>query len=1574
MRGIKKEKTPYVRVEKDKKDKKLTDLSISNVDLLKQIAENTDKGNELLSQLGNIKNSKKEKRDSLKLQKPIEYRNKKVDLSVKKSKIDDIAVSIADNVQLITDYVTSENRLNDLSDEKTEPPVITSTDKNIGKSLVKSEKKEKPSKLDKVGLSKKSRIESVLTNISDSISQIVEILSEKLTAKEAKGKDITSLSKISRKNESGGTTSLTKVSRKVGGDSLKNIELYTFKILKHLEKGISKTSKKEKKAESQEIKITGLAKASKEFESIGSNIDKKALRGMKSFQRQIEQMTKPRFVKNIKGLNAVMHEFSTKINEIARQMSSCVVSLKDFIRLIGLAAISMVAPALEKGTKKFVDMFSNVNSKLAESKKSTGGATWKEMLVGLGIGITAVVGALLLVKFVDWNDIMKMLGFLAGLFGILSLFNLSRRGIAKKNVVKNIHRQIGGGTSIKGDNMLTAFAFGLAVLVIGLSAITEINWKGPLIMLGFITALYAAIIIGNKLSGGIGPNKGMFGTAAGIALLVLAAAAADEVFTKHLILDAFGLKLYGSPGTLGIIFFVLALGVGARIAGGGGFKGMLGFAIAIGILILCAEAAGEVFLKTEEKKIMGINWLGTVGTLGIIMFTYAMAGAIRYATGGKQKIGKYSVLYFVGAILSILFTIWAVTKLVEKYGFTTVMGGVLIVAGFTYGMSLIIRNINNQMKGIKKKQFLEKIGTMTIAMLMLAGSAVLVMWAISEINITWDRVLQFGLMILLMVGIFIAVNEYIDKRKMTPAKVEKVRNTLFQIALSFAVLSAPLYIISLIDITWEQIAKFGVAVIGMVAIFIGMNEYLERSKVSDKKINKTIFTLLKLAGAFVALSIPMVILSGVDVSWKTMAQIGAAVLGLGLVAVALGALESLVKKGTIMLMLLGVSFGIFSLSMMVLSGVDVSWETLAQMGVAILGLGLIAAALGIPVVAAFVGLGSAVLIVLGGALLVISFALSKISEYNISIKKVANFSASLGILVGAMALITPLAIIASLAVPPLAVISLAAIGISRALYSINKLDFKPKKMQDFVKAMQSLVKGITDVKIKHILEASVKAPMLTIIGLGAKSIATALWWVQNTGLKSGSISTFNESITSVVETFRNIKTDGIKEKVDSLQPVMAAAKDYAIAIQSLQDMTIDEAQTQAFCNSLSTFISAFDDEIQATVGKMDQMKPGLEALEKIVNLPKQLSEGITSIANMNFVEYENKNGQLVEKSKRKLTETEMVQAASNFGTMLSMLIDPIQKLGSAKTGDIVSLGNVSFKIADPLEQKAAYELIKAAGEAYQPFFDVTEAILDKAEVLCDNEKSQNIMNNFSNLIATLMTTSDKLKGYEMLTTDQTNRVKGFSDFASTIKLNTAFDKDLTKYNKNTYSFFDNVTKIMERMENSSVKSNSPKLDVINTFAEKINNMKWNTINDGLAKVNKNVEGIVKNINGLNLEKVVKLNDTLKFLSEDKTSNNIAQCIEKIDELIGTITTYQEKRENYEKAKIKSEEEAKALQQQIANNSGKTLDSSSLLAALKLWASGGIDVNAEINNTENTAVPIKVVQDRNGTPPNSFKKP
>lgn len=1433
MRGIKKEKTPFVRVKSEKQE---TDLMVSNVDLLKQIAENTNKGNQLLSQLRTF--FKKSDKKDLKVDKPFQYANKKLGLSVKKNKLEDNVVSIADNIQEIADFINE------------------------------------------------------------------------LKGKDISRKDITSFTKISRKNESNNVTSLTKVNRKVGGDSLKNIELYTFKILTHLEKDSDKKSKKDGKAESKEIKITGLAKATQQFESIGNSIDKKAIRGLKTFQRQIEQMTEPKFIKNVTGLNAVLHNFSGKIAEISRQMSNAVISLKEFIRLIGLTAVSLMAPALEKGTKRFVDMFANVNSKIQENKKVTGpGITWKEMLVGLAIGLTAVVGSLLLVKFVSWKDVMKMLGFLAGLFGILSLFNISRRGIGHKNVVKNINRSRTGGTSIKGDNMLTAFAFGLAVLVIGLAAIREIDWKGPLIMVGFITALYAAIIIGNKLSGGVGPNKGMFGTALGVSLLVLAADAANEVFQKHELFDAFGFKIYGSPGTLGIITMVLALGLAARIGGGGGLRGMLGLSLAVGLLILCADAAGEVFVKTEERKILGVNWLGTVGTLGIIAFTYAMAGAIRYATGGKNPIGKYTVVYFVGSILAILYTVKRATKLVDKYGFNTVLGGAGVISGFTWIMSKVLADINIRMKGINKKGFLEKIGTMSLAILMLAGVVSLVMFVISKIDVSWNKLAQFGALSILMVGIFIGMNEYITRAKMTPAKVRNTRNTL-----------------------------------------------------------------LNIAGSFVALSIPMLILSEVDVSWKTMAQLGLSIIVLAGVAAAVGALDDIVTRGTKTMLKIAGSFAIMSISMRILSGVNVEWKTIGQMGAALLGLGLIAAALGIPVVAGLVGLGAGVLMALSASLLLVSLAMKKISESNISLKKVTNFVQSLKKLLQHIALITPAALVAMVGVVPISGVALASIAVAESLDKINKLTIDRKKITTFAESMKSLVKGINEVGLLDAIEAGKKSKEITKVAETSSKLGDSFKTIQEVNLQENTMPVFTKSIVELVDTFRTVKLDGIESQTQMISPVITAAKDYALALQSLQDVKIDETQTQAFCDSLGTFISTFSDELQITVGKMSQMEPGLEALSKIVSLPKQLAEGISSIANMNYIEYENKNGQLIEKDKRKLTDTEITKATTNFGTMLAALIEPINKLGSAKKGDIITIGKSSFTVAKKKQQENATELLKSIGESYQPFFDVTQSILDKAEILSDNTKSQNIIDNFGNLIGSLMTISDKLKKYQILEVEQTQRLKSFGEFSAAIKLNTAFEKDVTSYNRNSYNFFDNIVKIMERMESSTISAKSPKLDVINTFAEKLNNLKWDTINNGMTKVNKNVESIVKNINSLQLEKVIKFNDTLKYLSQNKTSDGIAECIAKIDELIGTIATYQEQEQNYKQAQITAEEESKALQKTIAAGAGKTIDSATLLAVLKTFANElqGLDVNAEIRNHEGAPIPVKVTEDWTNDTPNKFK--
>lgn len=1483
MKGIRKQKVPVVKIEQPE------ELPISNVELLKQIAENTEKTNTLLSQALSERSGKKG--EGLSIDKPLQFVNKRFQTRKTKIKLEEVLLTISDNIQKVVDYF------------------------------------------------------------------IGEVQSE----------DITSLTKVTKKTRK-------KRDDQIGGDSLKNIETYTHKILSTLqEKESPKRKKSEKKKAEVKITVKGLDQATKDFSSLGVNIDKKTVRAFKSLQRQIEQMAKPKFVKNLKGLNAVMHEFAGKISELSKHVAGAVISMKELIRVIGLTATALLMPALEKGLKRFTNMFESVNTKLGEARsKPKGGArfTWKEMLMGLAIGITAVVGSLIIIKYVDWKDVFKLLGFIAGLFTILSLFNLSRRGIPGRPA-KTISRSV---TKIKGDNMLTAFAFGLAVVVIGIAAIREIDWKGPLIMVGFITALYTVMIIGNKLMGGVGPGKGMFGFALGLGIIVLAIEAMDELFKKsyQVNIPGIGMVLTGTIGTIGILTFIFALGLAARIAGGGGFKGMLGLALGIGILVLSAEAAGEVFISAKKYNVLGVNWIGTVGTIGLIIFTYAMAGAIRVATGGRQALRGGAVLAFVGSIMLILWAVKSTTKLVAKYGSETVLLASVILAGFTAVMSKILIHVNNSMKGIRWKDFLKRIAIMTGAILIISVSMGLLMYGLSKINMKWDSLWQFGILTFLMVGIFIGIHQYIRHAKLTPSEVKKTRNVILQIALSFLAMSVPMFVLSYVDVSWKTFIQYSVLVVGSVAIFIGIHQYIRHAKLTPKKVEETRNVLLNVAGSFIAFAIPMMMLNNVTVSWDTILQMGVAILFIGGIAWFVGeeSRSSLIRKGTLTLLLVSATFVIIATSMRILNGVDVSWKTLGQMGVTLLGLGLIAAALGVPVVGGLVLAGNLVLMALGASMVIVAFAMKKVSEANVSKEKVKVFAQSLKTLVQHIALITPAAIVATIAVVPLLAVATTTILIAKSLEKIASLDINSGKIKTFNESMKSLVNGFKNIGIKTAVEAGIKAKKLRSVADTSGKLAESLKSIQEADLNTTKVDEFNQSIKDITKTFKELDLKGLDEKTKLLEPVVKSAKDYALAIKEVSKIEIDSDKNTVFFKSIGEFVKTFDTTVQDTIGTMDKMEPGLNALSKIVSLPKQLADGISAIANMNYIEYENVKGQLVEKNRRKLKDDEITESMNSFGLMIGMLMEPIHKIGRAKHGDVINIGKSKIKIATESDVKRANEFFKNLGENYQPFFDATSTLLGKAEIMSDNTKTQNIIDNFGDLIGGMVTSSKRLKDYAILDEAVLKSLKNFNTFTESIRINPTFDKDLSKSNKQTYNFFDNVVKITERITDSKFDPKSAKLDVLNSFMDRLNDTKWNVIDSGLAKVNKNIENIVKNINNLQLEKVIRLNDTLKYLSENKTSDNIAEAVEKIDELIGTIHTYQEQEQNYKTAKIRSEQESRVLQEQISKNTGKSIDTATLQMLLTKLVNDltGLSVSASI---EGEPIEVEIVQNKTGKSVNKY---
>jgi hypothetical protein len=115
-----------------------------------------------------------------------------------------------------------------------------------------------------------------------------------------------------------------------------------------------------------------------------------------------------------------------------------------------------------------------------------------------------------------------------------------------------------------------------------------------------------------------------------------------------------------------------------------------------------------------------------------------------------------------------------------------------------------------------------------------------------------------------------------------------------------------------------------------------------------------------------------------------------------------------------------------------------------------------------------------------------------------------------------------------------------------------------------------------------------------------------------------------------------------------------------------------ESDTEVFVNVLDGIITGLTDSFsKMSLRQMGKLALGIRALSGIGKIMTDLATGIQFFANMKFIEYEvvkNKDGiaTIQPKSVTKLSDTDIINAGISFGKVIDAITDPLRKVGEAE--------------------------------------------------------------------------------------------------------------------------------------------------------------------------------------------------------------------------------------------------------------------------------------------------------------------
>jgi tape measure domain-containing protein len=681
----------------------------------------------------------------------------------------------------------------------------------------------------------------------------------------------------------------------------------------------------------------------------------------------------------------VLKIISTLVNFIADGFSSPV--LQGFVNFLEDIAASMFT--VEESSTSMKDAISSAFSSMGEAlQKSPIIKFFSSLIKGVSKVASALFnfGKVLVGGFIDklananFETALEILnGLVTGGLAIglgKLIFSLagsvkSFRGIIDgiSEVIEGFKEKLSGGDSTSVIDTIRSLAISILILTASLVILSLVDSEKLSYGIAMITALFADLVASMAL---LNKTKGLTGsmTKVGTAMIMM---------SVSVLLLASALKKIGSldqesmiNGLIGVSGLLIALSVSVQILTKSTRKVKKGtattlIAISLAMLILASAVKRLSEMSWEDLGKAGVTLAGLVGAFTLLALASKLVTPKKLA-----KIG--GSLMAIGLALMLL--VPSIKRLASMSWEELAKAGVAI-----YGLVGAFTLLALSSKLITPKKLAELGGALTV----LAASLLIFTISIAALSaISWEGLAKAGTAILGLVGalaILSAMFSSKNKSKMQPATLLKVATALT--ILGAALLIFTISIAALSAISWEGLAKAGVAILGLVGAFTLLSLVF-------KRIDP--FTILNIGTAIVTLGAALLIFTiGIAalsaISWEGLAKAGVAIYGLVGAFTLLALASKLIDP--LMLIVLTTSIMYLSQSLLVMSAAfrvlgGMSWSSLAISLVAIAGaitIFAVAALLCKPLVPTMIALSVAILTVslgllaFSGALLIAALAL-----------------------------------------------------------------------------------------------------------------------------------------------------------------------------------------------------------------------------------------------------------------------------------------------------------------------------------------------------------------------------------------------------------------------------------------------------------------------------------------------------------------------------------------------------------------------------------------------------------------------
>lgn len=665
--------------------------------------------------------------------------------------------------------------------------------------------------------------------------------------------------------------------------------------------------------------------------------------------------------------------------------------------------------------------------------------------------------------------------------------------------------------------------------------------------------------------------------------------------------------------------------------------------VSASLLIFSAGLATLALTLSLVPKVLDANALLNVALVG--MTVVGLIYAIRWAK--PAQFGKEVLL--LSASVATLVLAFALGGEVMRESWQDA----LMIVSFVVALGVAVGFANRIAGGKTADGKAMALGVMGIsASIAILGLAI---WGWHQVVPSWEYAIAPVGCMLALAGAMAVVGKTIGSGK-----------DALNIGIGMTLMSASVGILALALLPWnlvdtESAVKAGIGV-AMIATALGVLNALgnKRGGIMQSAIG------LAVASASVA------VLGAALLIWNNVDTESAVTAGLFLAALTGAVL--LLGKDSKSSMLGGAALAIAAASTVIfatglLMAQDVPLEAYLQFGLFIAAVS--GAAIGLGAVASMALLGGAALLVIGGATLVFANAMQKVGDSNIEWSQIGQ----LATIMGGLALVAtgvgnPFTVGFTLAgAAALVVVGTATLQFAKAIKAVSDTNLSPKELQNIGNSLASFIDIV-----------------LTAISRNSDKLKDA-----EKGI---------EALSDLGTLIYNL-SEGLKGMADLVFPKYSV-RDGKLVITDIIDM--NEAIPKIGTN-IGILLDALADPL-AKIGTRgtwytgNDVKKGIDALAGIGDVFVPLAEGIIKMSQLQFVQYEVKDGKLV--PVRVFTEEETKKAIKDIGPNIAMILtaleEPLAKIGESGTW------------FNKNHTKKGVQALAEIGKVFSPITDLLDAV------------------------------------------------------------------------------------------------------------------------------------------------------------------------------------------------------------------------------------------------------------------------